>query len=136
MTSCQQLFSHPMSGSKYMYYKALKILKTMFKSVPTCICLFVIGSFLHSVGFKFNLFIIKGIKSFFFINRLVSIFFIIYFFWGAITLSTLIFRILRISMDPINPLACKTYLAGGYIVGPCDLHCNERALFLDKERKP
>lgn len=124
MTCCQQLFSHPMSGSKYMYYKALKILKTMFKSVP--ICLFVIGSFLHSVGFKFNLFIIKGIKSFFF-----------YFFGGgAITLSTLIFRILRISMDPINPLACTTYLAGGYIVGPCDLHCNERALFLDKERKP
>lgn len=124
MTSCQQLFSHPMSGSKYMYYKALKILKTMFKSVP--ICLFVIGSFLHSVGFKFNLFIIKGIKSFFFY----------FFLGGAITLSTLIFRILRISMDPINPLACTTYLAGGYIVGPCDLHCNERALFLDKERKP
>lgn len=126
MTCCQQLFSHPMSGSKYwyIYYKDFKILKTMFKSVP--ICLFVIGSFLHSVGFKFNLFIIKGIKSFFF-----------YFFGGgAITLSTLIFRILRISMDPINPLACTTYLAGGYIVGPCDLHCNERALFLDKERKP
>lgn len=32
-------------------------------------------------------------------------------------------------MDPINPLACTTYLAGGYIVGPCDLHCNERAFF-------
>lgn len=51
------------------------------------------------------------------------------------TLSTLIFRILRISMDPINPLACTTNLAGGYRVGPCDLHCNKRALFLDKERK-
>lgn len=38
-------------------------------------------------------------------------------------LSTEIFRILRKSFDSINPLACTFYLAGGYIVGLCYLHC-------------